>query len=248
MSVRVVIIDDEAAYREMIANLLNSDFPQVSVLATAASVEEGVAAIEQHHPDILFLDIEIVGGNGFDVLKGVSTRNFRVIFITAFNEFAIQAIRFSAFDYLLKPVNEFDFKAAVSRALEDLKRQASELELENLFSSWYQKEHKRIVLRTQQDIHVVEVSEIIRCEADNAYTTFYLRGGETVVISRGIGEYAEMLIPFGFVVPHQSHLVNLNFVKKLDKRDGGFLLLKDKTQVPVSVRRRQALIDLLNRL
>jgi len=248
MNIKAVIIDDELAYREMISGLLKEYFPQTAVVAVAASVDDGVIAIEKHHPDILFLDIEIIGGSGFDVLKRLSSRDFRLIFITAFNEFAIQAIRFSAIDYLLKPVNENDFKSAVDRALADINQQTSIPELENLFAAWFQKEHKRIALRTQHEIHLVEVADIIRCEADNAYTTFYIATGEVVVVSKGIGEYVDMLTPFGFVVPHQSHLVNLSFIKKLDKSDGGFLVLRDKTQVPVSVRRKQQLIDLLSRL
>ena len=107
---------------------------------------------------------------------------------------------------------------------------------------------RKLVLRTSQEIHIVNISEIVHCVSDNAYTTFRLNTGEKIVVSKGIGEYADLLAGFGFLRPHQSHLVNINYIKKLDKSDGGFLILKDKTQIPVSSRQKQQLIDLLSKL
>lgn len=246
--IKAVIIDDEACFREMIQFLLKDYFPDVEVIAEAEGVDDAIDAIESHFPDLVFLDIEIVGGTGFHVLQKLKNRNFKLIFITAFNEFAIQAIKFSAVDYILKPINEFEFKAGVEKAIQEIEKQEKLSPLDQLFSNYQGKAEKKLVLRTVQDIHVVNVSEIIRCQADNAYTTFFLTSGEKILVSKGIGEYVELLENYGFIRPHQSHLVNLDFIKKLDKSDGGFLILKDKTEVPVSMRRRQQINDILSQL
>lgn len=246
--IKAVIIDDEACFQEMIQILVDDYFPDVKVVASAQRVEDAINAIETHKPDLVFLDIEIVGGTGFHVLQKLKNRDFKLIFITAFNEFAIQAIKFSAIDYILKPINEFEFKAGVEKAIQEIEKQEKQSPFDQLFNNYQEKSEKKLVLRTAQDLHVVDVSDIIRCQADNVYTTFFLTSGEKIVVSKGLGEYVELLENYGFVRPHQSHLVNLNFIKKMDKSDGGFLILKDKTEIPVSARRKQQLIDILNKL
>ncbi len=246
--IKAVIVDDEACFREMIEVLLKDYFPNIHVVAQTESVQQSVQAIEQHQPDLVFLDIEIRCGTGFHVLQQLKTRNFKLIFITAYNEFAIQAIKFSAIDYILKPINEFEFKAGVERAVQEIERNEKQSPLETLFINHQEKQNKKLVLRTMQDIHVVNIDEIIRCEADNAYTTFFLTSGEKILVSKGICNFIELLSCYGFVTPHQSHLVNLNYIKKLDKSDGGFLILKDNVEIPVSVRRKQPILELLNKL
>ncbi len=246
--IKAVIVDDESCHREMIQMLLEDYFPDIKVMAQAESVEEAIQAIDEHKPDLVFLDIEIKGGTGFHVLQKLKNRDFILIFITAFNEFAIQAIKFSAIDYILKPINEFEFKAGVERAIQEIEKHESSGSLDLLLNNFRNNTDKKLVLRTAQDMHVVNINSVVRCMADNAYTTFYLDSGEKIMVSKGIGEYAELLASFGFVRPHQSHLVNLNYIKKLDKTDGGFLILKDKTEVPVSSRQKPSLIELLNKL
>ncbi len=246
--ITAVITDDEACFREMIQLLLADYFPQIKICATAGSVDEAVAAIDKYQPSLVFLDIEITGGTGFQVLRRVKNHQFKLIVVTAFNEFAIQAIKFSAIDYILKPVNEFEFKAGVEKAIQEIEEMNNHNPLTNLFNNILETETKKLVLRTSNEIHVVSVNDIIRLHADNAYTTFYLETGEKIIISRGIGEYDNLLSGYGFIRPHQSHLVNIRFIKKLDRSDGGFLILKDKTQVPVSARKRQHLLETLNKL
>lgn len=246
--VRVIIVDDESCFREMIQFLLMDYFPDVKVVAQTESVEDAVRAIENEHPDLVFLDIEIKGGTGFHVLQKLKDHDFKLIFITAFNDFAIQAFKFSAVDYILKPINEFEFKAGVERAIHEIEKQKSSVPVETLLSNSQEKSDKKMVLRTAQEIHVVNVNEIIRCEADNAYTTFYLTSGEKIIVSKGLSEYADLLETYDFLRPHQSHLINLNFVKKLDKSDGGVVVLKNNTIIPISLRRKQAIMDVLNKL
>jgi len=246
--IKAVIIDDESCFREMIQMLLEDYFPDVEVMAQADNVDDAVRIIEMHHPDLVFLDIEIKGGTGFHVLQKIKTRCFKLIFITAFNDFAIQAIKFSAIDYILKPINEFEFKAGVERAVQEINQKEQNDQFDHLFNNYQDKTEKKLVLRTAQDLHVVAISEIVHCAADNVYTTFYLTSGDKIVVSKGLGEYVEMLENYGFVRPHQSHLVNLNYIKKLDKSDGGYLILKNNAEIPVSVRRKQAILDILNKL
>ena len=246
--VKVVIIDDEKSSRETIKFLLADYFPEVTGSAEAESVDDAVKIIEEQNPELVFLDIEIKGGTGLHVLQRLKKRDFKLIFITAFNDFAIKAIKFSAIDYILKPINEFEFKNGVERAILEIGKISNSSQTDTLFANQENTKERKLVLRTSQEIHIVNISEIVHCVSDNAYTTFRLNTGEKIVVSKGIGEYADLLAGFGFLRPHQSHLVNINYIKKLDKSDGGFLILKDKTQIPVSSRQKQQLIDLLSKL
>jgi len=245
--IKAVIVDDESCFREMVSTLLGDYFPDVEVVAFAEGVDDAVAAVEQYRPALLFLDIEIKGGTGFHVLQRLKYKDFKLIFITAFNEFAIQAIKFSAIDYILKPINEFEFKAGVEKALSGIGNDTP-LQSENLLFNYADVNHKKLVLRTAQEIHVVKLADLVRCEADNAYTTFILVSGEKIVVSKGLGEYAEMLSGYGFVRPHQSHLVNIDYIRKFDKSEGGRLVLKDRTSVPVSTRHKNRLLETLGKL
>jgi two-component system LytT family response regulator len=246
--IRAVIIDDEACFRDMIQLFLVDYFPEIEVVAHADGVEGAVTLLEDCNPDLVFLDIEINGGTGFHVLQKSKNRNFKLIFITAFNDFAIQAIKFSAIDYILKPINEFEFKAGVERAIQEIEKHEAQSPIDNLFNNYSGSQNKRLVLKTLTEIHLVDTDQVVRCEADNAYTTFVLLDGEKVVVSKGLGEYVDLLKDFGFVRTHQSHLVNLKYLKKISKSDGGFLILKDNSKVPISVRQKQQLFETLNKL
>lgn len=246
--IKAVIVDDELCFREMIRILLKEYFPDIRVAGEAEGVEEAIRMIEEQKPNLVFLDIELKDGKGFHVLQKLNNRNFKLIVITAFNEYAIQAIKFSAIDYMLKPINEFEFKAGVEKAMQEIGKHETPRLLDFLFSNYRGEKGKKLVLRTTQDLHVVDIADIVRCEADNVYTTFFLATGEKIVVSKGLGEYVELLECYGFIRPHQSHLVNLGYIKKLDKTDGGFLILKDKAEIPVSARRKQHIIEILNRL
>ena len=246
--VKAVIIDDEAYLREIIKSMLRDSYPDIEVSGEADSVSSGIETIRKIKPDLVFLDIEIKGGEGFDILDKLKVKNFKVIFITAFNDFAIKAIKFSAIDYILKPVNEDEFHTAVKRALFEIEKPILQKQIENFFNNYHNLQNKKLVLRTSDNIHIVNVNDIVRCESDNSYTTFYISDGEKITMSRGIREYSEMLGDYGFIRPHQSHLVNLNFVKRLDKSDGGFLIMKDGKEIPVSSRRKQSLLQILDSL
>ncbi len=246
--VNAVIIDDEAHLREMISNMLVDSFPEINIAGEADSVSSGIEIIEKTSPDLIFLDIEIKEGEGFDILKKVKNRSFKIIFITAFNDFAIKAIKFSAIDYILKPIDQNEFVSAVKRALAEIEKPILQKQIENFFDNFHSLQNKKLVLRTSENIHIVNVNDIVRCESDNSYTTFFINDGEKVMVSKSIKEYTELLNEYGFIRPHQSHLVNLNFVSRLDKTDGGFLIMKDGNEIPVSTRRKQNLLQILDNL
>jgi two-component system LytT family response regulator len=242
--IRSIIIDDEENNRQMIGDLIVKHCPEVTVLAEADGVETGMAAIQKHHPDLIFLDIKMDDGTGFDLLEKIGNIDFKVIFITAYEEYAIKAFKFSAIDYLLKPVDPDDLVEAVEKAqaqlLKDLKFQFSMLS-ENLNPE----KRKTLVLRTFDKIHYLDTQNIVRCESDRNYTFFYLTNNEKIIVSSPLKEYEEILDGQGFFRIHKSHLVNLNFVESYVKGDGGYLVLKDKTQLPVAMRKKEALLERL---
>jgi two-component system, LytTR family, response regulator len=216
---------------------------------TSNSVSNAFNLIKSISPDLVFLDIELTDGTGFDLLQKLMPYHFQVIFITAHNSFAVKAIRFSALDYLLKPVTESEFRDAVQKALELIeKKQNIQLQTEILIESYKKKEvQKKLVLRTFETLHLVEIGDICFCKSDNSYTTFYMNDNESIVVSKSLKEYENLLTEFGFFRPHQSYLVNLEYIKKVDKTDGGFIVMKNKKEIPVSSRQMKNLINLFEK-
>lgn len=245
--IKALIIDDENRTRELIAKMIHSFGLNVEALPLGENVESGIAAIEEIHPDIVFLDIQMPDGTGFDVLNRVAERNFEVIFITAHEEFAIKAIKFSALDYILKPVDPTELRAALERAIETIGLKKEEVQFETLNFNM-QSPKKRLVLKTQESVHVVELDHIIRCEADRNYTSFYLIEGKKILVSRTLKEYETLLSSSNFLRVQQSHLINLNFVDRYDKGDGGCVVMKDGSEVPLSPAKRDVFFKILENL
>jgi two-component system LytT family response regulator len=232
---KAIIVDDEPAVRNTISSLLHQSFPEIVISAAEGSVNAGCTAITEHQPDLLFLDVELPDGLGFDLLKKVSPVHFRTIFITGHQEYALDAIKVSAFDYILKPIDTDELKSAIEKAQEVINHEEEQMKLLALSENLQGKKVlKRIILKTAEALQLISVSDIIRAEADSNYTHFYLAGGKHVIVSRTIKEYETMLAGSGLIRVHQSHLVNLNFVDKFIKRDGGYLQLKDGSSIPVS--------------
>lgn len=243
---KAVIIDDQEDIRSINRTLLSQNFPDIDVVGEADGVESGIELLTQTQPDLVLLDIEIKGGTGFNILQKVRPYNFMVIFITAFDEFAIKAIKFSAIDYILKPINETEFCSAIESAISTYERNKVAMQVQNLLDHVEDKgKNRKIVLRTMESIFLVDLEEVLYCESDNSYTTFYLSDSKQILVSKGIKEYEQMLSPFRFFRPHQRYLVNLNHVERIDKNDGGSIILKNKASIPISHRRKQALMDYL---
>jgi len=243
----VIIIDDEVAVRNTIAKLLQENFQKISIVASVGTLDEGYDAIMELQPDLLFLDIELPDGIGFDLLKRIGTVNFRVIFITGHQEYALDAIKVSALDYILKPVDLTELKEAIEKACVVINHEEEQMKLLALSENLQErKKMKRIILRTADALQLVSVSDIIRAEADSNYTHFYLTGGKHIMVSRTIKEFDALLTGSGMIRTHQSHLVNLQAVDRFMKRDGGYLLLKDGSTIPVSPNLKKQVLNAID--
>jgi len=246
---RTIIIDDEAHMRQALEKLVSQYCPNVKIVAKANGVKSGVEAIKKHHPDLVLLDIKMDDGTGFDLLKQLETVDFRVIFITAYDQYAIKAFKFSALDYLLKPVDADDLVQAVNKAemlvMKDLKTQLATLE-DNTQSDDQSK--KKIILKTFDNIHLVKISDIIYCESDVNYTNFYLENGNKIIVSVTLKEYDEMLSEYGFFRVHKSFLINLGYIDRFEKAEGGYIILANEHKVPVASRKREQLLELFDRI
>ena len=247
---RAILIDDEISNLENLRTLLEKHCPQVNIMATAQNVIAAVNAIENHLPDLVFLDIQMGEQTGFDVLKQISTRNFEVIFVTAYDQYGIQAVKFAALDYILKPIDIEELISAVSKVEHKLATKSQTSQLDFLLQQLKKPETSasKIALQMQSEIRYVNLSEIIRCAADNTYTYFFLTNGEKILISKSLKEYADLLAPNGFLRTHQSHLVNPKYVKSWLKEDGGILLLTSGEKIPVSKPNREQVKSLLQQL
>ncbi len=241
-----VVIDDEPKARETIINVLGLGPDNVSVIGEAGDVKSGFDVITKTNPDVVLLDINLPDGTGFDLLKKFNKIAFKIIFITAHEEYAVRAFKFSALDYILKPVTAGNLFSAIEKAKESIQKEETEIKLSAFLSNL--NKIKKIVLKTAESIHIVNVKDIIRCEADINYTTFHLVNGEKLLVSRPLKEYSEMLEPIGFYRTHQSHLVNLDHILRYDKMDGGHLVLIDESIVPVSSRKKEDLFSLFERM
>jgi two-component system LytT family response regulator len=246
---KALIIDDEQRTRELIAKMIESFDMDIVAIPKGENVKSGLEAIKEIQPDLVFLDIQMPDGTGFDLLKAIPDKNFEVIFITAHEEFAIKAIKFSALDYILKPVDPEELRAALERALETMSDdQKQEPQFEALQHNIQPNQKRRLVLKTQESVHVVELDHIIRCEADRNYTSFYLTEGKKILVSRTLKDYETLLSGHNFLRVQQSHLVNLNFVDRYDKGNGGAVVMKDGSEVPLSPAKRDIFFQILENL
>jgi two-component system LytT family response regulator len=245
--ISAVIIDDEPAMLEVNSNLLAAYFPEIKLAGTANSVSSGLELIRTQNPDLVLLDIELNSEKGFQILQELKPYSFKVVFITGHDSFAIKAIKFSALDYILKPVNEDEFRQSIQNAVDLIENNdSSQAQVDVLMDSFRREmQSKKLVLRTFESLHIVDISDICFCKSDNSYTSFYLESDEEIVVSKSLKDYEGLLTEFGFFRSHQSYLVNLNHVKKVSKSDGGYMIMKNKKEIPVSMRQMKKLLSLL---
>lgn len=247
---KALIIDNEEPIRNALRELLNALCPQVKEIHEATGVATGLAAVKEHRPDVVFLDVEMNDGTGFDLISKLAPVSFELIFITAHNKYAVDAFRMSALDFLLKPFSGADVVRSVERAGQQIKTKDIARQLQVLQESLgtIKSADKKIVLRDSDSFHFINVNDIIRCEADGAYTRFHISGMKEILISKGLKEYEDMLGPYHFIRVHHSHLINLRQVVRFDKADGGALVMANKDNVPVSQRKREVLLEALNEI
>ncbi len=244
--ITIAVIDDEPKARETIVNILALSPLEVDVVGEAGDLKSAFELISGKSPDLVLLDIDLPDGTGFDLLKMFEKISFKVIFITAHHEHAIRAFKFSAIDYILKPITAVDLFRALEKTKAEIDKEETVMKLSTLLSNL--DKLKKIVLKTAESIHIINVSQIIRCEADVNYTRFYMKSGEKLLVSKPLKEYDELLSPAGFFRTHQSHLVNLDHMQRYDKSEGGYLVMDDGAFVPVSVRRKDELFRLFENM
>ncbi|MDP9959997.1 LytR/AlgR family response regulator transcription factor [Chryseobacterium lathyri] len=235
--IQACIIDDEQDGRDYIALLLENEFPEIQTAFQASSVEEAYIYLTKNSPDILFLDVQLKDGTAFDLLSKFREIDSRIIFITAFENFAIQAIKNGAADYLLKPIKKIDFIIAVNKVLESIKKSKIQ---PGISSS-----ENKISLPTLQGFKLTNISDIIRCEADSSYTTFYLADKTKIIVSKTLHEFEEHLTKYNFFRIHHKHLINLFHLKEYIKGKGGQVVMADHSVLDVSVRKKN---DFLNKI
>ena len=244
---RCIIVDDELKAREILCAILEEHCPSMTVVAQASNIEEAENLLNNHQIDVLFLDVEMPGGTGFDLLEKVKSIDFEVIFTTAYDQYAIKAIKFSAIDYLLKPLQVDELKDALSRVTEK-RNGVDALSKDNLLAlleNVKPRNKKKIAIAEGKGMVILSIDQIVRCEADKNYTNIFLQNGQHILSSKNLKEYEDMLRDETFYRVHQSHLINLNFIEKLTKEDGAYLILKDGSQIEVSRRRKSELMDRL---
>jgi len=244
--ISLIIVDDEPKARDTIRNILELSHLDISIKAEAGSVAEAFEMISENKPELLLLDINLPDGSGFDLLRKLDNINFKVIFITAYEEYAVRAFRYSALDYIMKPVKAAELTAAVERAGESIEKDQMSLKLNALLSNI--DKLKKIVLKTAESIHIIQVEDIIRCEADVNYTHFYLEGDKHMIVSKPLKDYADLLEPAGFFRTHQSHLINMEHILRYDRSDGGCLVMDDESCVPVSSRKKETLFRIFEQM
>ena len=243
-----IIIDDEAKARNAFTKIIARYFAdKLKVVATAASVKEGVREIHRHNPDIVFLDIEMPKENGFKLFDYFKKFDFEVIFTTAYNQYAIEAIKFAALDYLLKPINYLDLMETLKRYEEKHKNPMNDLRIKTLVSNLLTGSviEQKIALPTMEGYQMVKLNEIVYCEADESYCNIHLVNTETIVVPKTLKEIEKTLSDEIFFRIHKSYLVNLNYVSKYIKVDGSFVILEDGTELDVAIRRKNDFIRAL---
>lgn len=256
MKIRSVIVDDEQNSRETLKAFLQNYCPDVIIEGEAGSAEDGGQLIQKANPDLVFLDVEMPLGTGFDLLDNLGEHDFHVVFTTAHEKYAIRAIRFCALDYLLKPINLSELKAAINKIQRE--KEGEQQRLREVGDAAKQRkkqlgifvdnaqnanqQHNKMVLPTSDGFEVIEIKEIIRCEADQNYTHFYLTSKDKILVSRTLKEYEELLSEYNFIRIHQSHLINITHIQRYIKGRGGYVKMSDDSVIEVSRRKKDELM------
>ncbi|MBK9452155.1 MAG: response regulator transcription factor [Bacteroidetes bacterium] len=246
--VRCVVIEDEPDNRQNLRLLIANYCPQLEIVAEAESVAEGLRIVRQTRPELIFLDVELQDGTGFDLLAGLQGLDVNIIFVTAYTHYAIKAIKFNAVDYIMKPIDIGELCQAVDKASRKTEAKDNLLKIRNLISNLGTPENgnKRIALASVDALKMVEVKNILRLEGENNYTRFYFKSDPPTLVSRTIKEYEAMLQDYDFFRVHQSHLVNMAYVASYVKGEGGYVVMTDGAQVAVSRHRKAELLERLS--
>ncbi len=232
---KTIIVDDEIDAVKFIESIITEYCPKIEVVGRAHSARDGVKLINEQEPDLVFLDVEMPHGSGFDLLSQFPQKTFDVIFITAFNHYAIKAIKFSAVDYILKPINISEFIDAVKKVeAGQLKKKDRNFNFDTLLENLRSSMPSKLAIPTSDGMEYLNTNEIVRVEADRSYSWFFLEDGRKYLVSRNLKEYQELLSDRNFFRTHNSHLINLCFVKKFIRQEGGYIQMENESTVPIS--------------
>lgn len=243
-----IIVEDMKDAMELLKSDLATHHPEIKIIDTAQSVVEAAKVLRKTQPDILFLDIMLGDGTGFDVLEIFPEMKSKIIFVTASDEFAIKAFKFAAIDYVLKPYANEELAQAIERAKQQIQPSKERLDILKDTLSAPEKKPNKISLHTLDKIIIVNLDDIVRCESDSNNTMFHLQDKRKIFVTKTLKYFADMLKPYGFLRIHQSHLVNLQCISAFIKTDGGYLMLKNGENVPVSVRKKAEVIEILDQM
>lgn len=248
--IKAIIIEDEKRSSDLLVEMLTTHFKYITIIAVCKTVEEGKSALNNLNPDLVFSDIELGSESAFTMFEEVENIDFEVIFTSGQEKYALQAIKFSALDYLLKPFSLSDLTDSLNRYHEKKDKKQSGHQFEALFHNLknLQKDSKKIALPTLTGLLIIPVKDIIRCQADVNYTTLYLIANNKIVACKSLKEFDELLNDYDFLRVHNSHLINLNYVKNYTKGEGGVVTMADGTEVDVSRRKRDEFLKRLAEL
>jgi len=239
--IQAVIVDDEDNSLEALTILLQKYCPDVQVIGTAQTVADAVELIDNLKPELVFLDIALPDGQGFEILEEVGFTAFEVIFTTAYDQYALKAFDFSALDYLLKPISAEKLQQAVER-FEKIRKDENYGERVSVLKESLNNRNERIILSSMDGFDVYKIADIVRCEANGSYTTFYIKSGHRVITSKTLNNFERLLADLSFVRVHSKHLINLDYVKKYISGRGGYIVFEDGSQVDVSERKKKEFI------
>lgn len=243
--IRILLVDDEQPCRDVVRFILNTHCPEASIVGEATSLAEAETMVPKLFPDLILLDVDLGDGTGFDLLDRFPQPNFKVVFTTAHDEFALLAFRYSALDYLLKPVDPEELIDAVQKVAVPTEPQVYHRQLEQLQHHRSTRRFDRITLNTGDGLLFITTDEITRLEANGNYSFVFLENGERHLAAQSLASFEEMLPGPPFFRAHQSHMVNISFVRKLAKDDGESLLMTDKSVIPLARRRKEAFIGIM---
>jgi len=242
--IKVLIIEDELHVREALKKMLKLLDNTLEIVAETGFVSEATILINTHKPDLVFMDVELEDGTSFDILKQLEKLTFKIIFTTAYNQYAIKAFKYAAIDYLLKPIDPLELQEAINRAKQDIMDEREHQELLYVLNQNKKANPKKIILKTTEQRYVILIEDIIRLEADGAYTLFVL-ADKKIIVSKNLRYYQDLL-PDSFIRCHQSHLVNSRQIVSLNK--AGLLFMKNENLVPVSTRRKATILQVIQSL
>jgi two-component system LytT family response regulator len=239
--IQAIIVDDEDNSLEALAILLQKYCPDVQIIGSAQTVASAIELIDSLKPELVFLDIALPDGQGFEVLEEVGYTGFEVIFTTAYDQYALKAFDFSALDYLLKPISAEKLQQAVER-FEKIRKDENYGDRVSVLKDSLANHNERIILSSMDGFDVYKISDIVRCEANGSYTTFYIKGGQRIITSKTLNNFERLLADLSFVRVHSKHLINLEYVKKYISGRGGYIVFEDGSQVDVSERKKKEFI------